>query len=130
MNRPFKFRGKDIHTGEWLYGDLVHSADGKRTAILVNDRDSYDECEVQPESVGQFTGHKDCNGSEIYEDDIVRICYRSHLACIHWDSELTGFIVDWSSAYTSLSFGMAGAVAVVGNKHDNSELLLHVGHNE
>lgn len=71
MNRPFKFRGKDIHTGVWLYGDLVHSADGKRTAILVNDRNSYDECEVQPESIGQFTGHKDCNGSEIYEDDIV-----------------------------------------------------------
>ncbi|WP_297071270.1 YopX family protein [uncultured Duncaniella sp.] len=121
MNRPFKFRGKDIHTGEWLYGDLVHSSDGRRTAILVNDRDSYDECEVQPRSVGQFTGHKDCNGHEIYEDDIVFILVRSHLACIHWDHVFSNFIIDWGSACTSLSIAMAGNLTIVGNEHDMQE---------
>ena len=69
--RAIKFRGKSILTDEWFYGDLVHSADKKRTAILVNDKDSYDECEVVPETVGQFTGLYDCEGEEIFEGDIL-----------------------------------------------------------
>ena len=59
--RTIKFRGKSILTDEWLYGDLVHSADNKRFGILVNDKDSYDEYEVAPETVGQFTGLYDCD---------------------------------------------------------------------
>ena len=69
--RAIKFRGKSILTDEWFYGDLVHSADKKRTAILVNDKDSYDECEVVPETVGQFTSLYDCDGKEIFEGDIL-----------------------------------------------------------
>lgn len=69
--RTIKFRGKSIFTDEWFYGDLVHSADKKRTAILVNDKDSYDECEVVHETVGQFTSLYDCDGKEIFEGDIL-----------------------------------------------------------
>ena len=69
--RIIKFRGKSTLTDEWFYGDLVHSADKKRTAILVNDKDSYDECEVVPETVGQFIGLYDCAGKEIFEGDIL-----------------------------------------------------------
>ena len=69
--RTIKFRAKSILNYEWLYGDLVHSADNKRFAILVNDKDSYDECEVAPETVGQFTELYDCDGKEIFEGDIL-----------------------------------------------------------
>ena len=69
--RTIKFRGKSILTDECFFGDLVHSADKKRTAILVNDKDSYDECEVVPETIGQFTSLYDCDGKEIFEGDIL-----------------------------------------------------------
>ena len=120
--RTIKFRGKSILTDEWLYGDLVHSADNKRFGILVNDKDSYDECEVAPETVGQFIGLYDCDGKEIYEGDIldfngltvevrfVRGVF-AFLANGNLDEELCG------DCRTDLF------AKVIGNIHDNPELL-------
>ena len=127
--RTIKFRGKSILTDEWLYGDLVHSADKKRTAILVNDKDSYDECEVAPKTIGQFTGLYDANGKRIYEGDIVK-----------WkaDNRLYAVIFKWGMFYASVevcnqeTYGgfplhaLAGdkkGVEIVGNIYDNPELI-------
>ena len=130
--RTIKFRGKSILTDEWFYGDLVHSADKKRTAILVNDKDSYDECEVDPETVGQFTGLYDCDGKEIYEGDklYVNSSNKIFTGVVTWDKN--------ESYYKLLDFGNTKDIhqtplfrwinidiilEIVGNIHDNTELL-------
>lgn len=128
--RQLKFRGKDVKTGEWLYGDLVHSADGKRCAILVSGRDSYDECEVNPETVDQFTGLRDKNGKEIYEGDILRLGDSDSGVCeVGWNDTIGAFCIrfHFESELGSKPLGswkdFERNMVVIGNIHDNSELL-------
>ena len=120
--RTIKFRGKSILTDEWLYGDLVHSADNKRFGILVNDKDSYDECEVAPETVGQFIGLYDYDGKEIYEGDILE--FDEFTAEVRFVRGVFAFL-----ANGDLDDELCGDcrtdlfAKVIGNIHDNPKLL-------
>lgn len=136
MKREILFRGKSIYTGKWLYGDLVHAADRQRTAILVNDAETYDECEVKPDSVGQFTCVYDRRGGRVYEGDIVEWLQilpgghgRMRRGRVEFRIEEGTFVV--ISNYTTMDgrelvnrlLNCTNHLTVLGNIYDNPELM-------
>ena len=131
--REIKFRGKRKDNGEWVYGFVeFHLVDGnlaqtKQDAFITYD--SMDETgkvyrhryEVDPVTVGEYTGLNDKNGVEIYEGDIVH-CWGGEHCQGYWehDEEITikNMIND------CFIMGEYEFIEVIGNIYSNPELLL------
>lgn len=132
--REIKFRGRDICTGEWLYGDLRQRA-GCLPSIIHsfcnNGKLDYCETPIHRDSLGQFTGLIDKNGNEIYEGDIIG-CYNPDIKHLIFYNEKQGrFMAALNGDIDNDFVGVCGlddsrwnaSKEVIGNIHDNPELL-------
>ena len=125
-----KFKAKRLDNGEWVKGDLAHSFDGGLN-ILGFTRENGVDCYsgvhlIDPSTVCQFTGIKDCKGNEIYEGDIVNDNY--DLLCIDNLYEVVYIEEEGTFAFKSLDevdnyepFVNLLEVYVVGNKFDKEK---------
>lgn len=122
--REILFRGKRIDNGEWIEGSLwIHLS--KPYIMTTANVVGY---EVDPETVGQYTGLKDKNGVRIFEGDIIRYG-NSGADRIYWDDELSSFMelhIIGGNEY-SCSLVVAEKSEIIGNIHDNPEMLKEGG---
>lgn len=150
--RIIKFRGKNIHTGEWLYGD--YHREGK-THYIAKPRDylrEYAPIEfiVDAKTIGQFTGLLDRNGKEIYEGDIIRIgchawldwkeldsvnaevIFEEYMFDARWRNPDAGQPIpfhpdddpDYESEYIcEMLANLPNTIEVIGNRFDNPSLI-------
>lgn len=135
MKREIKFRGKRIANNEWAYGSLLVWADGECTILEKSDSsNAMWKREINPDTVGQFTGLCDKNGIEIYESDIVKTKeYGIDIANGVYCSNVVGydtFIITWNNGGFILEnnkrcFRLCkdSHLEVIGNIYDNPELL-------
>ena len=125
MNREITFRGKRVDNDEWTEGYLFKS--WNRTFLLWGmTGDVPNMVEVKPETVGQFTGLCDKNGTKIFEGDIVKFSHpafnKSRIGVISYEMNETGFVLRHKGDYSWIAYANE-FYEVIGNIHDNKELL-------
>ena len=154
--REIIFRGKRTYNGEWVYGwpfaDTADCSlkkagkcgcphDGSEYFIVewVDDFHEYEEREVIPDTVGQYTGLKDKHGKRIFEGEILRIAkiadelggyYRPPLdytvnVVVKWDlcAWMWETLCDDKRYITFPDAWRLYECEIIGNVHDNPELL-------
>lgn len=128
----YKFRGKRVDTGEWVYGFLVISRErpGRTAHFIIEDDGQCNEPHkwalVTPESIGQWSGLVDKAGTEIYEGD--RMSYtgfdgKQHKGVVEYKQDSGCFILRHKLGYSTFSMNGGKNDLVTSNIHDTPELL-------
>lgn len=120
--REIKFRGRRLDGKGWVYGFLFAE---KGRAYIITDSTGFGfiKFEVDPATVGQYTGLKDKNGKEIYEGDILTDKFES-IGVVEWRDG--AFVVNFGDVDVFQivdCFDDSYQMWAIGNIHNNPELL-------
>lgn len=129
MSRAIKFRGKSKETGQWVYGGLVQvSSAGSLAIATIDDKGHLKLHEIIKGTEGQYSGLNDRNDLEIYERDICK----AEEMLFPFSGTRTGIVKFYDGSFLlenmdgkdgDYLFSETAETTVIGNIHDNPELL-------
>lgn len=137
MMREILFRGQTRRYGEkvklngekiksnWVYGGIFPQNGDGDFAIIYQQEPTVEKYPVYADTVGQYTGLTDKNGTKIFEGDIVKYGDTVHNVVFEQRNGTAYFGLVYSTLET-LSFGYyqdLKQIEVIGNIYDNPELL-------
>ena len=120
--REILFRGKRKDNGEWVEGGIVSNYFVDGDVCILSARGEI--FSVDPATVGQYTVMEDCTDRKIFEGDIMKTAVsglKRHTGVVEFIDGSFGLKCTDGSAFF-LCF-VAGCYQVIGNIHDNPELL-------
>ena len=124
MMREILFRGKQVNNGQWVFGNLIKRQIWSSTFYVIRVRDDgfdfYDEYEVIPTTIGEYTSLCDKDGHDAFEGDILKAS-NGHV----------GWVKFWRGAFVKVCACHSGSIQdiftdneiVIGNIHDNPSLI-------
>ncbi len=131
--REILFRGKRKDNGEWEEGyvfddNLIGSGKVFVGAVVIenNKLTGTSFCEVIPDTIGQYTGFTDINGTKIFNGDILQ--NKTGQFCVFWNKRFGNWgLINEKGAecynLATLVYDTKRPLKVVGNIHDNPEWL-------
>lgn len=141
--REVLYRGK-TDDGEWVYGDLIQLSEHDDYWYILPNGVSGEMYEKKPypfrqndvicevalakvfrETIGEYTGLTDKNGSKIFEGDIVCLNRIREHYIVKWNDTQCRFGLYQSGLYEQAGFNKDTMLnyEIIGNIHDNPELL-------
>ena len=125
--RTIKFRGFNRKNNMWLYGFYLQNRGAHFVCPdeFANGK-TWDDYEIDPNTLGWFTNLHDKNGREIYEGDVLMIegIKTNRYFKVWWNPDKFTFYIGHSpmDAYLRKD-GNLCEFCIVGNIYDNPELI-------
>lgn len=119
MGRELLFRGKRLDNDEWVSGSIIFAIHEDRAAIVhhflnYDGKMDFIQHEVNPKTVGQFTGQVDKQGKSIFEGDTLDNGYAVQMEDGRWLARKGISVIE---AEWFFNWEITGTI------HDNPELL-------
>ena len=123
MKREIKFRGKNKKNNKWIYGYYFKNRgiDFIAPDEFANGK-TWEDYEVDSDSVMQFTGRFDKNGGEVYEGDVLRFYDEDIPLKVVFAFVCGAFMPVYTSKPDVRSSWPVEDMEIIGNIYDNPEL--------
>lgn len=111
--------------GLFVHGNLIFGTDINGEPLCQierTDANDFQQWDVDPDAVGQYTGLKDKNGVEIYEGDILRE-NGQWLFEVKWQDKWGKFDLKSIKHFQYPEWNRGIEMEIIGNIHQNPELL-------
>ena len=113
---------KELNFRAWDGKKMINDVIPASEISIIELFDRYEWQETDVEAVEQYTGLKDKNGKEIYENDILQI--DDHILGdfeVLWHN--LGWAIKRSVGFETLAVHKSENIVIVGNVHENADLL-------